>query len=82
MLYELYHVIHPFPSQKVHLDAYPESVLRLVWADKPDFLAIDYNPDITMPDMRIDAIRTGYCNGTYATGQSNFVEIFVSKTNK
>ena len=49
-------------------DAYPESVLRLIWADKPDFLAIDYNPDITMPDMRITAIKTGYCNGTYATG--------------
>ncbi|EPB75235.1 Neurotransmitter-gated ion-channel transmembrane region [Ancylostoma ceylanicum] len=49
-------------------DAYPESVLRLVWSIKEGVLPIDRNPEITMPDMQLKDIRTGYCNGTYATG--------------
>uniref|UniRef100_A0A1I7WWH8 Neur_chan_LBD domain-containing protein n=1 Tax=Heterorhabditis bacteriophora TaxID=37862 RepID=A0A1I7WWH8_HETBA len=49
------------------LDAYPESVLRLFWSEKEGVLAIDRNPEITMPDMQLKDIRTGYCNGTYAT---------------
>ncbi|KJH46436.1 Neurotransmitter-gated ion-channel transmembrane region [Dictyocaulus viviparus] len=50
------------------VDAYPESVLRLVWSTKANVLPVDRNPEITMPDMQLKDIRTGYCNGTYATG--------------
>ncbi|KAK6032059.1 Cation transporter family protein [Ostertagia ostertagi] len=48
--------------------AYPETVLRLVWSLKDDILPVDRNPEIIMPDMQLKDIRTGYCNGTYATG--------------
>lgn len=54
---------------KRYSDAYPESVLRLVWSVKEGVLPIDRNPEITMPDMQLKDIRTGYCNGTYATGK-------------
>ncbi|VDP16760.1 unnamed protein product [Heligmosomoides polygyrus] len=45
--------------------AYPESVLRLTWSDKEHVIPVDRNPEITMPDMQLKDIRTGYCNGTY-----------------
>ncbi|EYC02679.1 hypothetical protein Y032_0098g3067 [Ancylostoma ceylanicum] len=63
---------YPLDSQECPLRvlsyAYPESVLRLVWSIKEGVLPIDRNPEITMPDMQLKDIRTGYCNGTYATG--------------
>ncbi|CAD6187344.1 unnamed protein product [Caenorhabditis auriculariae] len=63
---------YPLDSQECALRilsyAYPMTVLRLLWSEKPDVPAIDRNPDITMPDMSLKSIRTGYCNGTYATG--------------
>ncbi|KIH49033.1 hypothetical protein ANCDUO_20893, partial [Ancylostoma duodenale] len=63
---------YPLDSQECPLRvlsyAYPESVLRLVWSVKEGVLPIDRNPEITMPDMQLKDIRTGYCNGTYATG--------------
>ncbi|KHN86398.1 Glycine receptor subunit beta-type 4 [Toxocara canis] len=46
--------------------AYPESQLRLKWSDR--IRPIDRNMDIRMPDMQLIDIRTGTCNGTYATG--------------
>ncbi|CAB3399733.1 unnamed protein product [Caenorhabditis bovis] len=64
---------YPLDSQECALRilsyAYPMSVLRLLWSEKPDVPAIDRNLDITMPDMSLKSIRTGYCNGTYATGE-------------
>lgn len=64
---------YPLDSQECALRilsyAYPMTVLRLLWSEKEDVPAIDRNPDITMPDMSLKHIRTGYCNGTYATGE-------------
>ncbi|PIO75627.1 Cation transporter family protein [Teladorsagia circumcincta] len=63
---------YPLDSQECPLRilsyAYPETVLRLVWSLKDDILPVDRNPEIIMPDMQLKDIRTGYCNGTYATG--------------
>uniref|UniRef100_A0A915DNY6 Neurotransmitter-gated ion-channel ligand-binding domain-containing protein n=1 Tax=Ditylenchus dipsaci TaxID=166011 RepID=A0A915DNY6_9BILA len=62
---------YPLDSQECSLRilsyAYPESVLRLRWSKDID-PPIDRNADILMPDMRLVDIKTGSCNGTYATG--------------
>ncbi|CAI5456076.1 unnamed protein product [Caenorhabditis angaria] len=64
---------YPLDSQECALRilsyAYPITVLRLLWSTKDNLPAIDSNPDITMPDMTLKNIKTGYCNGTYATGE-------------
>lgn len=54
------------------LDAYPESQLRLRWSETID-PPIDRNMEIRMPDMRLVDIKTGECNGTYATGKKKFI---------
>ncbi|CAJ0933452.1 unnamed protein product, partial [Mesorhabditis belari] len=63
---------YPLDRQRCELRilsyAYPESQLRLRWAQLDGASAIDRNPDIRMPDMAIKSIETGVCNGTYATG--------------
>ncbi|VDN31933.1 unnamed protein product [Cylicostephanus goldi] len=64
---------YPLDSQNCPLRilsyAYPESTLRLIWFLAEDGTpAIDRNREITMPDMQLKDIQTGYCNGTYATG--------------
>ncbi|CAJ0597354.1 unnamed protein product [Cylicocyclus nassatus] len=64
---------YPLDSQNCPLRilsyAYPESTLRLIWFLSEDGTpAIDRNREITMPDMQLKDIQTGYCNGTYATG--------------
>lgn len=49
-------------------DAYPNTVLRLHWSTKPEVQPIDRNMEIAMPDMELEDIVPGICNGTYATG--------------
>ncbi|KAH7729003.1 Protein LGC-40 [Aphelenchoides avenae] len=62
---------YPLDSQTCELRilsyAYPESQLRLRWSHTID-PPIDRNKEIRMPDMRLVDIKTGTCNGTYATG--------------
>ncbi|PAV81572.1 hypothetical protein WR25_02775 [Diploscapter pachys] len=49
--------------------AYPKTVLRLHWSTKPEVQPIDRNMEIAMPDMELEDIVPGICNGTYATGE-------------
>lgn len=54
---------------RIHIsDAYPKTVLRLHWSTKPEVQPIDRNMEIAMPDMELEDIVPGICNGTYATG--------------
>ncbi|CAD5234078.1 unnamed protein product [Bursaphelenchus xylophilus] len=63
---------YPLDEQQCNLRilsyAYPESQVRLLWSTSIN-PPIDRAAGIRMPDMRLVDIKTGICDGTYATGK-------------